>query len=36
VELASRQWNAHDPRFGVVASPLARLAAPQVPPGLRG
>jgi redox-sensitive bicupin YhaK (pirin superfamily) len=36
VELATRQWNAHDPRFGSVASPLARIPAPPVPEGLRG
>jgi redox-sensitive bicupin YhaK (pirin superfamily) len=36
VELASREWNAREPRFGVVSSPLARIPAPAVPQGLRG
>jgi redox-sensitive bicupin YhaK (pirin superfamily) len=36
VETASREWNAGDPRFGSVASPLARIPAPGVPHGLRG
>ena len=36
VELASREWNARDPRFGSVTSPLGRIPAPPVPEGLRG
>jgi redox-sensitive bicupin YhaK (pirin superfamily) len=36
VELATREWNAEDPRFGSVASPLNRIAAPRVPEGLHG
>ena len=36
VELATREWNAQEPRFGVVSSPLARIPAPRVPEGLRG
>ena len=36
VEVATREWNAQEPRFGVVASPLARIPAPPVPQGLRG
>lgn len=36
VEAATREWNAQTPRFGSVASPLARIPAPQVPAGLRG
>lgn len=35
VELATRQWNEADARFGVVASHLPRIPAPSVPPGLR-
>jgi redox-sensitive bicupin YhaK (pirin superfamily) len=36
VETATREWNAQEPRFGSVASPLARIPAPAVPEGLRG
>jgi redox-sensitive bicupin YhaK (pirin superfamily) len=36
VEEATRAWNARQPRFGVVASPLARIPAPPVPAALRG
>jgi hypothetical protein len=32
---SARQWNAQDPRFGRVASRLARIPAPLVPEGLR-
>jgi redox-sensitive bicupin YhaK (pirin superfamily) len=35
VEAATQEWNAQDPRFGPLASPLARIPAPSVPPGLR-
>jgi redox-sensitive bicupin YhaK (pirin superfamily) len=31
VDTATRAWNALDPRFGQVASPLARIPAPPVP-----
>jgi redox-sensitive bicupin YhaK (pirin superfamily) len=36
VEAATRTWNARDPRFGTVASPLPRIPAPPVPTALRG
>jgi redox-sensitive bicupin YhaK (pirin superfamily) len=36
VETATREWNAQEPRFGSVASPLARIPAPPVPAALRG
>jgi redox-sensitive bicupin YhaK (pirin superfamily) len=36
VDAATRQWNAEDPRFGSVASPLARIPAPPVPAALHG
>src|SRR5207237_8709611 len=36
VEAATREWNAQEPRFGSVASPLARIPAPRVPAALRG
>ena len=36
VEAATREWNAQEPRFGSVSSPLARIPAPAVPAGLRG
>jgi redox-sensitive bicupin YhaK (pirin superfamily) len=36
VEAATRAWNAQEPRFGAVASPLERIPAPSVPAGLRG
>ena len=35
IEAAARQWNERDTRFGEVLSPLARIPAPPVPPGLR-
>jgi len=35
VDAATREWNAQDPRFGSVASSLARIPAPPVPNGLR-
>ena len=35
MEEATRQWNAADARFGSVASPLARIPASSIPPGLR-
>ena len=28
VDRAAREWNAHDDRFGTVASALPRIAAP--------
>ena len=31
---ARRQWSAGDPRFGPVATPLDRMAAPQLIPGI--
>jgi redox-sensitive bicupin YhaK (pirin superfamily) len=33
VATAATQWNAHDPRFGSVESPLQRIAAPAPPWG---
>jgi redox-sensitive bicupin YhaK (pirin superfamily) len=35
VDAATREWNAQAPRFGRVASSLARIPAPPVPNGLR-
>jgi redox-sensitive bicupin YhaK (pirin superfamily) len=35
IEAVTREWNAAAPRFGTVASPLDRIPAPAVPPGLR-
>jgi quercetin 2,3-dioxygenase len=31
ISAAARQWRAHDPRFGRVDSPLARLRLPPLP-----
>jgi redox-sensitive bicupin YhaK (pirin superfamily) len=31
IDEAARQWNAHDPRFGDVASPLTRIPSPLPP-----
>jgi quercetin 2,3-dioxygenase len=36
VATAARQWRSHDPRFGRVASPLARLRVPPLPWRSRG